>query len=183
MPPLVAALLQQGLSILGGAVLAKGKEAVEEKLGIKLPDGDKPLDPAQVVELKKAEMQHEEWLIEAGIRREQIALETEKLAVENAAAINATMQAEAAAEHWPTYSWRPFIGFVFGAAFLIVCVLVCILAYQAVLGGKPEAIQMIPSLIAAFAALFAIPAPILGVASWFRGRMQADPNIPTVNRG
>ncbi|ATP28799.1 hypothetical protein [Chromobacterium violaceum] len=25
-------------------------------------------------------------------------------------AVNATMQAEARAEHWPTYSWRPFIG-------------------------------------------------------------------------
>ncbi|MBA8737534.1 hypothetical protein [Chromobacterium violaceum] len=25
-------------------------------------------------------------------------------------AVNATMQAEARTEHWPTYSWRPFIG-------------------------------------------------------------------------
>ena len=73
--PIVAALMEAGLGMLGNAVLAKGKEVVEDKLGIKLPEGDKPLDPAQVLELKRAEMAHEEWLIEAGIRKQKQDLE------------------------------------------------------------------------------------------------------------
>lgn len=35
----------------------------------------------------------------------------EALAAQNAADVNKTMQTEAAANHWPTYSWRPAIGF------------------------------------------------------------------------
>ena len=36
MAPLIAALLQNGLGLLGIAVLAKGKEWVEEKTGLDL---------------------------------------------------------------------------------------------------------------------------------------------------
>ncbi len=106
MVPLVAALLQQGLSILGGAVLAKGKEAVEEKLGIKLPDGDKPLDPAQVVDLKKAEMQHEEWLIEAGIRRQQQEIDAERIAQ---GAVSERWQADMLSDSWLSKNIRPMV--------------------------------------------------------------------------
>lgn len=60
MIPIVAQLLAQGLSVLGGAVMAKGKEVVEDKLGIKLPDS---LTPEDALKLKQLEFQHEEWLI------------------------------------------------------------------------------------------------------------------------
>jgi len=94
-------------------------------------------------------------------------LEFEKLAAQNASDINKTMQAETASEHWPSYSWRPFIGFSFGLYL--------------------NAQWILP--------LFKLPAPtvdsqlmlvvgaILGVASWYRGKMQADPAIPTNNKG
>ena len=75
MAPLVAQLLASGLSLLGNAVLTKGKEVVEEKLGVKLPDGDQALTSEQIVTLKQAEMQHEEWLINAGIRQRQQEIE------------------------------------------------------------------------------------------------------------
>ena len=80
MLPVVAMLLEQGLSVLGNAVLAKGKEVVEDKLGVKLPDRQKPLEPEQVVRLKELEAQHEQWLIEANIRQREQELESEKLA-------------------------------------------------------------------------------------------------------
>lgn len=85
MLPIVAALMSEGLSILGNAVLSKGKEVVEDRLGIKLPDGDHPLDAAQVVDLKRAEMAHEEWLIDAGIRKAQQEIEADKLAYQDTA--------------------------------------------------------------------------------------------------
>jgi hypothetical protein len=33
------------------------------------------------------------------------------------------------------------------------------------------------------AGIIAVVSPILGIASWYRGKMQADPSIPTNNRG
>lgn len=61
MIPIVAALIGQGLSLIAGAVQAKGQQVIEDKLGIKLNLGD----PSTVLELKKLEIQHEEFL--AGI--------------------------------------------------------------------------------------------------------------------
>jgi hypothetical protein len=83
-------------------------------------------------------------------------------------AVNATMQAEAKAEHWPTYTWRPFCGFVFGVSFFGVYFVLPLMRLP------------VPSIpFEAWAALGAI----LGVASWFRGKAQADPNVPTNMRG
>ena len=82
-------------------------------------------------------------------------------------AVNTTMQAEAAADHWPTYSWRPFIGFVFG-------VYIASLFTLPLLGKTP--VVMSPDMVLTVGG-------ILGIASFFRGKMQADPNIPTDNRG
>lgn len=111
------------------------------------------------------------------------AVEFEKLAAANAADVNKTMQAEAVAEHWPTYSWRPAIGF---AVALAVClsVLTVFLAYGAAMFyNRPDALQYLPGILAAVAGIIGVVSPILGIASWFRGRMQADPSIPTDNRG
>jgi hypothetical protein len=36
MIPIVAALVQQGLGMLANAVMAKGQDVVEQKLGVKL---------------------------------------------------------------------------------------------------------------------------------------------------
>jgi hypothetical protein len=83
-------------------------------------------------------------------------------------AVNATMQAEAKADHWPTYSWRPFVGFVFGTMFLGTYFVLPLLKMP---------VPTVP-----FEAWAAIGS-ILGVASWFRGKAQADPNIPTDMRG
>lgn len=66
---LVAPLLKNGMNLLANAVMAKGKDYVEDKFGIKLaPD----LTPEQVVVLKSAEMEHEEEL-------RRLALEDRKL--------------------------------------------------------------------------------------------------------
>lgn len=81
--------------------------------------------------------------------------------------VNATMRAEAAADHWPTYSWRPFIGFCFG-------IYVCSLWILPLVGKTP--VVMSADMVLAVGG-------ILGVASWFRGKMQASPNTQSDNRG
>ena len=76
MAPIIATLMAQGLSLLGNAVLAKGQEAIEEKLGVKL-------DSTSNLDLKRLEMQHEEWLINAAIKEKEILLAAEQVAQGN----------------------------------------------------------------------------------------------------
>ena len=82
-------------------------------------------------------------------------------------AVNETMRAESASDHWPTYSWRPFIGFSFGAY-------VCSLWLLPLFGKAPVILN--PDLTIAIGA-------ILGVASWYRGKMQADPAVKSDMKG
>lgn len=60
MLPIIAALANAGLSLIGNAVLAKGKEVVEEKLGVSLEDSVKTTEgKAKLLELQ---FKHEEAL-------------------------------------------------------------------------------------------------------------------------
>jgi len=62
-------LLGNGLNLLSNAVVAKGKDWVEKKFGIELkPD----MSSAEIIQLKQAEMEHEEELM-------RIKLESDKL--------------------------------------------------------------------------------------------------------
>jgi Holin of 3TMs, for gene-transfer release len=111
---------------------------------------------------------------ETQLKLEQIAVQLEQVEQQLPLAVNQTMQAEAKSEHWPQYSWRPFWGFISGLAFAFVVGLCCYLGYQAVGGGQPEALAMIPQLVSSFAALFAIPGAILGVSAWHRGKEKIE---------
>lgn len=127
-------------------------------------------DPALVLQFRKAVLDQ--------------AVQFEQLAVQNAADINATMRAETAAEHWPSYSWRPSIGFA--VAFdLVMSSVIVVVAYGGVMFFKVDAtvLSYLPGILAALTGLVAVASPILGIASWFRGKAQADPSIPTDNRG
>ena len=124
--------------------------------------------------------------IDAALRTHAIdaGVDLERLAVANAANVNTTMQAEAASEHWPTYSWRPTIGFAVALNVFMTSLTVAT-AYVMVIfmDRKADVLNYIPAMIGAMAALVGVVAPILGIASWFRGKAQADPNIPTTNKG
>lgn len=112
-------------------------------------------------------------------------LEFQKLAVQNATDVNVTMQSEAKSDHWPSYTWRPFIGFCVGFNTIAASVLV-LGVFAGTLAGIPAAalaIIQLPTVLGSLAAISATVLPILGIASWFRGKMQADPNIPTDMRG
>jgi len=72
MIPIVATLLgtlaQNGLGLLSSAIQAKGKEVVENALGVKI--GDDPT-PAEVEKLRQLQYDHEERLLELGIAKAQ----------------------------------------------------------------------------------------------------------------
>lgn len=138
--------------------------------------------PDTVVKLKQ---------IEADNRRDlqmlTVQAEANRLAAETQVtlSVNATMQAEAVSNHWPTYSWRPFIGFCFGANMVMSTLLVIgvFIAQVASAPGAAKALELLPATLASLAAINALAASILGIASYFRGKMQADPTVPTDNRG
>ena len=98
----------------------------------------------------------------------ETGIDLERLALQNSSDVNKTMQVEATSEHWPSYSWRPYCGFVFGTMFLGV---------YFVLPLAKIPVPVIP--VEAWAAMGAV----LGVASWFRGKAQADPANPMQNKG
>ncbi len=155
------------------AVAQKAVDVAKQVTGA--PSGDEALkalqaNPDLVIKYREAVLAQE--------------VEFQQLAVANAKDINETMRAEAAAEHWPTYGWRPAIGFSV-ALVLVLSAGTVALAYLGVMFFSRDAkvLEYLPGMLAAMAGLVAVASPILGIASWFRGKMQADPGIPTVNRG
>ena len=79
MIPIVAGLLttlaQNGLGLLSSAIQAKGKEVVENTLGVKIPDDP---SPEEIAKLRQAQFDHEERLIELGIEKAKQDLEAFK---------------------------------------------------------------------------------------------------------
>lgn len=79
MIPIVATLLttlaQNGLGLLSSAIQAKGKEVVENTLGVKIPDDPTPAD---VEKLRQLQYDHEERLLELGIEKAKQDLEAFK---------------------------------------------------------------------------------------------------------
>lgn len=92
MLPIVAALVNAGLGILGSAVASKGKELVEDKLGV---DIDKMLGSEEgKIKLQELQVKHEEFLIQASITKKNQELEELKIEQANTASAR-TMQSDA----------------------------------------------------------------------------------------
>ncbi|MFM0013704.1 hypothetical protein [Paraburkholderia sediminicola] len=133
-------------------------------------------------------MQFQKAVLDNQVQIAQIAADVEKaeLAADtaNTQAVNATMQTEAKADHWPTYSWRPFVGFCFGLL-AVLSGLTVVGCYIGVMFARvePAILSYLPGMLGAEAAVMGTMAPVLGIASYFRGKMQANPAIPTDNRG
>ena len=69
--PILKPLLANGLNLVANAVLAKGKKAIEDKLGVELkPD----MSADDIIRLKTAEMEHEEELLRLRIEENKLDL-------------------------------------------------------------------------------------------------------------
>jgi hypothetical protein len=72
MLPFLAPLLSQGLGLIANAAMAKGKDWVEEKTGVKL---DQPLSAEDTTKLRQYEMEHEEELLRLRIEEKKLGLD------------------------------------------------------------------------------------------------------------
>jgi roadblock/LC7 domain-containing protein len=140
------------------------------------------VSPDAAVKLAEIEATHSTMLQQLTVQAEQNRLAADTAALQ---AVNASAQIEAKADHWPTYSWRPFVGFAFGASVWAGILLVLGAFGAVVLDAKaaPAIMAQLPTVLGALAVLGGTTLPVLGVASYFRGKMQANPDLPTDNRG
>lgn len=112
MIPIVASLLgtlaQNGLGLLSSAIQAKGKQVVEDTLGVKISDDP---SPEEVSKLRQLQYDHEERLLELGI--EKARLEQEELKALLAAQANQEnnisdrWKADMSSDSWLSKNIRP----------------------------------------------------------------------------
>ena len=107
-PALLAPLLSQGLSLIGNAVLAKGKDWVEEKTGVKL---DQPLSAEDTLKLRQYEMDHEEELLRLRIEEKKLGIDELQVMVQamNSENNNVTdrWKADMTSDSWLSKNIRP----------------------------------------------------------------------------
>jgi hypothetical protein len=112
MIPIVASLLgtlaQNGLGLLSSAIQAKGKEVVENTLGVKISDNP---SPEEVSKLRQLQFDHEEHLLELGIEKARLEQEELKalLAAQASQDNNVTdrWKADMASDSWLSKNVRP----------------------------------------------------------------------------
>lgn len=191
MLPIALALLQFAPALAGLLGGPKAEDVAAHVVGIaktvtgqSAPDAALAAiqaDPNLSMQFQKAVLEQQGHMAEiaADVTKAELAADTA-----NTQAVNQTMQVEAKADHWPTYSWRPFIGFCFGLL-AVLAGLTVFGAYLGVMLGRVEAslLSYLPGMLGAEAAVMGTMAPVLGIASYFRGKAQADPRIATDNRG
>ena len=107
-PALLAPLLTQGLSLIGNAVLAKGKDWVEEKTGVKL---DQPLSAEDTLRLKQYEMDHEEELLRLRIEEKKLGIDELNMMLQAAANednnVSDRWKADMTSDSWLSKNVRP----------------------------------------------------------------------------
>jgi hypothetical protein len=112
MIPIIGALLgtlaESGLGLLSSAIQAKGKEVVENTLGVKISDNPTPDD---VEKLRELQFHHEERLIELGIEKAKLEMaELElfaKAAQSDADHVTDRWQADMNSDSWLSKNIRP----------------------------------------------------------------------------
>lgn len=170
-------------SLLGGPAGASIGTLIATTLGVEnSPESVSEalrINPEAAVKLAEIESNERVRLKELLFEQSKVEITAE---TQNMTDINATMQVEAKSEHFLSYSWRPLIGY---SVAISSCggVIITITAYIAALCGRPEGLTNLPMVLGALAGLNLTSMPVLGVASYFRGKAQADPSVPFSNKG
>ena len=112
MIPIIASLLgtlaQNGLGLLSSAIQAKGKEVVEQTLGVKISDNP---SPNEVAKLRQLQYDHEERLLELGVEKAKMELEEMKVVagamVSEENNVSTRWEADMASDSWLSKNIRP----------------------------------------------------------------------------
>ena len=109
-PAILAPLLANGLNLVANAVMARGKDYVEKKLGVELKPDMSPEDLARV---QIAQMEHEEELMRLRLEENRLDIEAFKAEAE---AVTTRWTADMASDSWLSKNIRPLtlIALLFG---------------------------------------------------------------------
>ena len=118
--PILTTLASSGLSILAGAIQAKGKSVIEDKLGIKIPDNADALTPELLQQLKLKEIEHEEFLIDAQIRKAEVDNASEAAASEE---VTKRWQSDMSSDNQLSKNVRPGVLIYLTAAMTLFAIL------------------------------------------------------------
>lgn len=155
-------------SLLGGPVGATVGSIVSSALGVGNSADEVSIalsNPDTLVKLRAIESnrQIELQTLSMQVQSNQLAADTAQIQ-----AVNQTMRDESKSEHWASWLWRPYCGFVLGTM-IFGCYFVLPLLH-------------IPVPVVPVEAYYTLGA-VLGIASWFRGKAQADPTNPAQVKG
>jgi len=113
MVPILASLAAQGLSILAGAVMAKGKDVIEEKLGVNIEES--LTSEEGLYKLKQLEVEHQEFLIDSAMQETKMYIEDTKSARQLGIELSKS-------DSWLNQNIMPFLALVtiFGGAWILL---------------------------------------------------------------
>lgn len=156
---------------LGGPLGSVAATFIGSKIGLKdstvssITDLLASSTPEQLAAYKTAELTFQEHMTGLGYGSlkdlAEIEYKNNVLSEDTIKEVNNTIRSESVSEHWPTYTWRPFIGFCFGLYVISLCVLPLF---------HLTPVIMSESMVLAIGG-------ILGIASFWRGKAQADPTV------
>ncbi len=96
-------LVANGLPLIADAVIGKGKEKVEELIGMKIPDLA-TAKPEDLLALKKAEFEHQERLLEMALTERGQTIDWLKTETQE---VTKRWQADMSADSWLSKNIRP----------------------------------------------------------------------------
>ena len=117
---LLGTLAQNGLGLLSSAIQAKGKEVVENALGVKISDNP---SPEEISKLRQLQYDHEERLLELGIEKARVEQEELKILLEAQANqednISDRWKADMSSDSWLSKNIRPMALIAIFVAFFL----------------------------------------------------------------
>jgi hypothetical protein len=104
--PVLTTLASSGLTLLAEVIKVKGKQVVEDKLGMKIPDEVEQLTPEIIYGLKIAEMEHEEALQELLLKEYELDIALEST---SSVAVTERWKYDMTSDSWLSKNVRPFV--------------------------------------------------------------------------
>lgn len=158
-------LLGASLPIPGGAVIGT---ALANEIGAQSNSPDDILSAVAASQdaLQKAkdfQLTHQETMLRIQCDYEVAQRDAD---VSDVGAVNATMIAESRTS---AVGWRSFCGYVVGVASMITVAGVLYLAYLALSGKDPQALNAIPTIVSSIAMVLVIPGSAVGITAWHHG--------------
>jgi hypothetical protein len=109
--PILSSLASNGLNTLVNAITIKGKEIVEDKLGIKIPNDVNDLTPELLSQLKMKEMEHESDLLAMALEQKKLEIESKRIDADSekaaSEAVTARWLGDMTSDSWLSKNIRP----------------------------------------------------------------------------